>query len=289
MLILDTLTKIKNGSIDIPDYHRGHLSLKTGTSVTLCFLPCQQSDTSPRLTEMVISPVAFDSWRYLTRINARLYDKPGVVRKLASAVRARGLNILYEASGPIENRKLHRVEFLVDARNFYQQFEEYRENEDSNIDYIVLAYLERWLKAFCMNELVFDRTRLRLKVRPMEGFRNAHNNFYRCLADPRSDSQANSRPFQERAAVEKGKIALPENILNAIPDVEKRVLLISDTKDRVLRAFFLHPEEHYTYARVLHADSESSLATISSCLSESFFTRTRSASQPYASESESSM
>ena len=267
MLILDTLTKIENGVIDIPEYHRGHLSLKTGTSVTLCFLPCQKNDNPPHLTEMIISPIVFNSWQYLTRINARLYDKPGVVRKLASAVRSKGLNILYEVSGPIENRRLHRAEFLVDARNFYRKFEEYR---IANLDRVVLSEIERWLKAFCINELVFDGSRLRLKVRPMEGFRNAHRNYYSCL----SESKFKSQTFQERSTISQGKIVLPENILNAIPDKQKRVLLISDTKDRVLRAFFLQPDEHYTYVRVLHNDSEGSLATISSCLAEHFFTVT---------------
>ncbi len=268
MLILDTLTKVHDGTLSIPEYHRGHLSLKSGTSVTLCLLPCNTNDNSPRLTEMIISPIAFDSWDYLTRINARLYDKPGVVRKLATAIRSKDLNVLYEVSGPVENRKLHRVEFLVDAKNFYRKFEGFGDR-NSDFDFIVLSELEHWIKAICINELVFDRSRLRLKVRPMEGFRNAYRNFIHC----ETDSGLRLQPLQERSIINNGKIALPENILRSLPD-DKRVLLVSDTKDRVLRAFFLHPDEHYTYLRVLHNDSPGSLAAISSCLSEYFYTIT---------------
>ena len=77
MQIIDTTTIIDDGILEIPSYHRGHLSLKSGTEVTACLLPLRVGTQAPRMSEMIVSPIAFASWKCLTRVSAVFYDHPG--------------------------------------------------------------------------------------------------------------------------------------------------------------------------------------------------------------------
>lgn len=123
MLILDTTTLLNDGIIEIPSYHVGHLSLKSGTQVTTCLLS-DKVTTAPQLYEIVVTPIVFDSWQYLTRVSATFNNQPGVVRKLTHALWKAELDILYEESASVELGRYHRVELLVDARKAYEQFDE---------------------------------------------------------------------------------------------------------------------------------------------------------------------
>lgn len=220
----------------------------TGTGVTLCYLTAHPTQTS--LEELLISPIPFARWRYLTRINARMEDRPGTIERLVNAIENMSLEILYEASGSIENnveqKKVIRIEFMVDAQKYYSNY-----GDESGDDHVVLGKLERYLKAVCFDDLLLDGKRLRLKVRPMEGLRSAHA----------LKSEA------VHSTVQNGSIQLPDQLKSIF---NRRYYLVSDTKDHVLRAYFLRPDEDCICIRVSHNDNQKALSRISSKLTNDF-------------------
>ena len=118
------------------------------------------------------------------------------------------IHILYHASGPLENGRLQRIEFLVDARQYYSRFKEL--NCDRKLkDYHVLSQLEIWLKSLMVEVLDFDDSRMRLKVRPMETFQRtwrAYNLFLRDADYP--------EPILDYAEINNGWIDIPQKILS---------------------------------------------------------------------------
>jgi hypothetical protein len=264
MLILDTLTTVENGRLRVEDFHRGHLSLKSGTLLTIVALPGHSKTSVPTLTEITISPILFESWEHLTRVNARVINRPGVLRKLMSALDHAKIHILYHASGPLENGRLQRIEFLVDARQYYKRFNEL--NCDRKLkDYHVLSQLEIWLKSLMVEDLDFDDSRMRLKVRPMETFQRtwrAYNLFLRDSDYP--------EPIQDYAEINNGWIDIPQKILSEFGGSSCKLMLNSDTKDRLLKGLLFQDSDSVTYLRVSFTHLPGASAKICSALAEYF-------------------
>lgn len=259
MLILDTITPIREGKIPLAPYHRGHLSLKSGTEVTACLLPAAPSAAMPQMSELIVSPILFNSWRYLALVTGVFEERPGIVHKLASAIKDTSLNILYEESAAIEGGLYHRCEMLVDAELQYARFDEHQSR-----DRLVLSSIERRLKAICLNELILDGTRPRLKVRRMEGLRNAWTRY--SSVDP-----TKQRCVVARTSIEHGVLVVPDAISVLVDQAPPhRAILISDTKERLLRVLLPHGDMHFTYIRVGHNDSIGALAEITDALAKAF-------------------
>src|SRR5690349_3784921 len=115
MLVLDTMISVEQGKVEIPFYHKGHLSLKSDTEVTVCLIPQSHDTPLGRVPEMIVSPIKFNSWPLIWRINAVFKERQGIVHKLLTIIRDAGLNVLTEESSSVENRDLHQVELIVDA------------------------------------------------------------------------------------------------------------------------------------------------------------------------------
>jgi hypothetical protein len=267
MIILDSLTKIdSNGSFRIKDFHRGHLSLKTNTKVHVVFLPGRKENPEPRLSELIISPIPFESWQYLTRVNAKAINRPGVLSKIVTALCEQDLKILYSASGPFENGRHQRIEFIIDASPFYIKYSGLQ-LEGKMRDYLILSDLEVWLKGIMIEDLLFDEKRARLKVRPMESFR-------RTFAAYKKFEDAKDYPNPEKSdkpiGIYNGNITLPGNIRQAIGPNVQDIMLNSDTKDRMLRGIIFQPTVGCTYVRVVHKDEPNALARIAELLAKYF-------------------
>ena len=263
LLILDTLTKVENGKVRVEDFHRGHLSLKTGTILTVVALPGHNTPL-PNLTKLTLSPISFESWECLTRINARVVNRPGVLRKLMLALAHANVNILYHASGPLENGRFQRIEFLVDAKKYYNRFSDLKCDRKVK-DYHVLSQLEIWLKSLMVEVLDFDDSRMRLKVRPMETFRRtwrAYNLFNREAEYP--------EPILDYVDIQNGWVELPQKILSDFGDQPCNLMLNSDTKDRLLKGLLFKSYDLVTYLRVTFFHIPGASAEICAALAEYF-------------------
>ncbi len=256
MLILDGISTVQNDQLFIPLYHRGHMSLKSDTTVTLALIPPRQRARFPQLTELIISPIDFRAWRSLWRIEATFLERPGIVNKLLAIVAAEGLNVLNEESSSVENRDLHTVELVVDTQSAGR----------TERDIEIMRALEHRILALCIEDLNFERTEPRLRVKRMKGLYSAYEKFQRS-----SDRAQRLRPLHDTSFISNRRIHLPSSITELIPPQRPlRSLLVSDTKERLLRAFFLSESDGFTYVRVAHQDSPGALATITRELAKAF-------------------
>ena len=256
MLILDGVTRVDDDQLFIPLYHRGHMSLKSGTKVTLALIPPRQHPASPQLWELIISPIDFRSWQSLWRIDATFLERAGIVNKLLRIIATEGLNVLNEESSSIENRDLHTVELVVDTQSA---------GETDN-DIKRMAALERRILALCMEDFYFERNEPRLRVKHMAGLHNAFEKFQR------SRTRGHGvRPVQDTSFISNCRILLPTSITEPFRSEQPmRTLLVSDTKERLLRAFFPSAKDGFTYVRVAHQDSPGALAAITREIAKAF-------------------
>lgn len=256
MLILDGISIVENDQLFIPLYHRGHMSLKSNTTVTLALIPPRQRTVFPQLTEMIISSIDFRSWPSLWRVEATFLERPGVVNKLLRIVADEGLNVLNEESSSVENRDLHTVELIVDTRSAGR----------TERDIERMQALEHRILALCVEDLNFERTEPRLRVKRMKGLYSAYEKFQR------SGNRAQKvRPFQDTSFISNRRIHLPSGVTELLPPQRPlRTLLVSDTKERLLRAFFPSEHDGFTYVRVAHHDSPGALAAITRELAKAF-------------------
>ncbi len=265
MFLIDNVADAPGGRIHIDMYHRGHLSLRMGTEVTLSLLPpSTRKGELSGMKEIVISPIEFESWEYLIRVTARFRDRPGLVRKLADAMQAMRLNIVYEESATVENFLFHRVEILAHTQDLLKH---QNAGADSgtllSTDLPILPSIERRLQAICLNDLMLQDGLPRLKVRPMEGLRTAHR-----LASQRGKFSVPR--FMRTTIGPKGCLTIPPEILDSLQTKSPRVILVSDTRDRLLRALVPSDDMGFTFVRVRHRDYIGSLHRISDAISNGF-------------------
>jgi hypothetical protein len=260
MLVLDTVTTVENGMLQIPFYHKGHLSLKSNTEVTVCLIP--QSHDAPLgfMPEMIVSPIKFASWPLIWRISAIFKEQQGVVHKLLTVVRDADLNVLTEESSSVENRDLHQVELIVDAS------EPFGGRIETGDLLAATRALERRIAAYCIDDLAFVEGKPRLKVRPMKGLYTAYQRYYEAVQD-----KSVAKPKVERTMVYRGSLGLPDDCLELLKRYQPlRALMSSDTKERILRILFPPPDVQFTFVRISHLDSKGALAQITGELAQVF-------------------
>lgn len=163
MIILDKINTVEGGRIEIPFYHKGHLSLKSNTEVTVCLIPYSSETPFGNMPEVIVSPIKFSSWPHIWRITAVFRERQGIVHKLLSIVRDAEMNVLVEESSSVENRNLHEIELLVDTSAVFGR------QDNSNIIREAAEALQRRIIAICIEELALMNGTPRLKVSPVKG------------------------------------------------------------------------------------------------------------------------
>lgn len=262
MLILDSIINLEEEQIAIPFYHRGHLSLKSGTSVTLALIPPQPQNGSQML-EMVISPIRFESWPNLWRIEVDFHEASGVVSKLLSIVAEQNLNVLNEESSSIENRNFHSVELIVEIKNNNNLTGDSVQNEIKG-----MLALERRITALCIDNIKFESGRPRIRVKKMKGLRNSWRKLL-AIQDPQN--KVPFRPIIENTPIINKSITIPTRMLDLIKRTGSlRTLPLSDTKERLMRIFFPRENNGFTFVRIAHQDSPGALAEITRELAKGF-------------------
>jgi hypothetical protein len=188
-------------------------------------------------------------------------EQQGVVNKLLSVIKDANFNVLFEESSSVQNRNLHEVELICDAS---------ATGAGANIEEeeARLAALRRRIAASLIDELEEQRGILRLGVWRMEGLSTAGQRFQE--ASDQKDEKA-FRTVRAKTTIEDGALVLPAEVLSLVEEEgDSRALLVSDTRERILRVFFPHRKEHFTYVRISHFDSVGALAAITGELADDF-------------------
>ncbi len=105
MLVLDIPQRSPDhfAYIDVPIYHRVHLSLAADIPVHACLL---RGATEPHLPELVISPFDFNKWDRIWRLNMSLQDRPGLLNEVWETVESTEISILACEASTMEEQSL---------------------------------------------------------------------------------------------------------------------------------------------------------------------------------------
>lgn len=284
MLILDKPRPFRGTKLWLPLYHRGHLSLLSGTKLWLCLLP--GTKVPSHMPEIIVSPINFASWPDLWRIEATVTEEVGVVHKILKVLRDHNINVLAEESSSIDRQRFHRVELIVDLRAYASISDGDTAKRSTGI-VEALPDLCRALLAQLTQQITFMPSREpRLRISRMNGLHEAHR-AYQIVHHQYINGQG-FRPTVEEARAEvvgsKGWITLPRDILtslsqavNPIPPSEQRAedglsyLLVSDTKERYLRSYFVRPSDRLLSVTLSHEEKIGALSRITDILQRSRF------------------
>lgn len=292
MLILDKPRAFDGKILKIPLYHRGHLSLFTGAKIWLCLLPGGMG--SEVFPELVVSPIHFDSWPDLWRIRITLSERPGLVHELFEVLREHSINILAAESSSMEWQSLHSIEVIVDACRYSGVGGDgsHKDRSAGRID--ELNGLRRAILAFMMDDICFDaQERPRISIRRIRNLFEAHKAFEESQRVLRSQGLAplvkDAKISPSRAAGKAVFVKLPRDIQAGLFEaLEQRrrgdygtYLLVSETTDRFLRAFFMRSSDSILAPTLLHKEEVGALAAITEAIEQAGFNIITSLSRLY--------
>ncbi|MEK6304317.1 MAG: ACT domain-containing protein [Acidobacteriota bacterium] len=292
MLILDKPQSFDGSTIKVPLYHRGHLSLFPGTKVWLCLLPGAQGEET--LREIVISPIPFDSWSDLWRIVITMRDRVGLVNEVFRILADFDLNVVAAESSSIERQLMHSVEMIVDATR-YSGDGTHEKRSSGEIEELPEL---RWaiLANFAPEIAFLPSGRERLRIRRVQDLFEARRSFNETQQDR---FRLRSKPAIGTSKVTKlGKkdvvIKMPAGIISPLLEAlavtskssSPEYLLVSDTTDRFLRAYFLAEGNKVIAPTVSHLDKVGAIAAITGAIREGGFNILTSLSRLYESESQ---
>jgi hypothetical protein len=275
MIILDVPRPFDGSSITIPLYHRGHVALFPKTTVWSCLLP--GSPNNGTLAELVISPVDFGAWNELYRISGTFRDRQGLVHDLVDALTDFDIIVLTAESSAMARQQQHFVELIVDAHSYT------RHSPSSGND--PMAEVRRALLARVFDDVeLSDQNEARLKISRVRHLRQASSDYADAGADHRRSR--GPRPAYGPVRVEsprRGKVLLSlspaqQAVLAALKNTDEpagapgyHYLLVSETGDRFLRAYFIPDSVPIVWARIGHAQEPGALAAITGAIRHAGF------------------
>lgn len=280
MFIFDTPRVFDGSTLRLPLYHRGHLSLFEGAQVAMVALPGPAE--KPHFPELVLSTISTDSWDDLWEIRVAMRDRIGLVREVLQVLSEENLNILTAESTSMERDSLHIVEVICDARKYESPFldKDYAERKRGRIS--ALWDIERAIVAALLPDLAINSSglpqisssRLESLYRCSEAFTQAKNTFRQ---DGSTPAPALGKPKVERDATDESRVfvrlPLPvQDLLNQCLGpashgaAKPHYLIVSDTRDRFMRAYFTPASERLMTATVRHQEEVGALASITRVL-----------------------
>jgi predicted amino acid-binding ACT domain protein len=276
MLILDKPKSFDGVTIELPRYHRAHLSLFRESWVSVVILPGR--DQSHQRAELILSPISEDSWDDLWRITATMHDRKGLVNDMLELLASRQLNILAAESSSMERDSIHTIEVICDAHRY--QTPHYDGTAHLRRDRRVseLRDLRRYIIAKMLPDLVVNSSgEPTVQASRMRALFNARLALDQCEIDFQAQ-KAHFKPMRERLKIERRKetgelfVRLPGKILDVLlpmlgGDVTKcTYLLVSDTKERFLRGHFTSSPRQILAPTIRHSERTGAVAAITRAL-----------------------
>lgn len=274
MIILDIPQGFDGAAINVPLYHRGHLSLFPGSTVWTCLLPGSHGRRT--LPEIIVSPIRFASWPKLYRVTGTFVDRSGLVHDVLETLRKFGINVLTAESSAIAQQQHHTVELVVDSST-HRNLTAHSSQDDT------LPDVRKALLARLFDDLVFSEMSglPRLKIRPVRTLQQAVQDFDNAFSDYRdhrglepivAESTVQRAPNSRRVSIELSEEQ--RDVLREALDPhdrkgplqKARYLAVSETTDRFLRAYFISGAQPILAARISHRERLGALAAITRAL-----------------------
>jgi predicted amino acid-binding ACT domain protein len=288
MLVTDALNPATDDELIIRPFHSGHLGLMPakddlpGTEVQISINAASPSETSAGC-EVLISTY-HQSLGDMMQLTCTMIDEPGVVARLASAMTELDINIVTAQTSTINRADHHQINMILDwsGSNFAyrprrrpyvseqgvrQRLQNYR--GILPIDETRYVTLFFHILAHCGSLILWEDVAGKhlpiLNLRPFQ-------HLDRSLLQTTARVEPTKEPW-------KVKIRLPESTKFALQTQlglecdPLSYMLVSETEDGVLRAFFPKPERipRLFHVAFLHTDAPGAVAVISRVVADAGF------------------
>jgi hypothetical protein len=273
-------------AITIPPFHTGHLGFVPDSEVHIGLLaPYTQYGTH---CEVLVTP--YESGKHLARITCTMLDQRGVVKKLVDALFSLNVNILLLETSAIHHSRYHQVNLLFDwgtseydpteKSSFSDQQRYHPYSTNFPIDLRCYVLLFETIVRYCLEDLALDHIAglclPSLYIRPVTSPSDLEPKDRIKIRRTIDILVPNKRSKKEREKAKKkfpGHAAVTlskelEHVLRQRLDVDAEspleCLLISETQDRILRAFFPNPKEvgKIVHVGISHQDQPGAMSNL---------------------------
>ena len=232
MIILDKVHEFDNKVIQIPYYHRGHLSMRPDAKVWVCFLPGNLEEKI--FPEIVLSPIDFQHWDDIWRVKLVVHDRAGILNDLFAILKDHSVNIVTVESVPTNRENTNIINAIVDARNYSSYHDgSYRKRGDELKDLFTLLFV-RFEK-----DVTWKKGKPRVKINRIKALLETKNLFEKTYAKSLYTGKVPSvhRLSLIRLNHAKVQIQLPVEVVNSLHE-SNRYLITSDTEERYAKVHF---------------------------------------------------
>ncbi len=271
MLILDIPQRSPKrfAYIEVPPYHRVHLSLAANSRVHACLLA---GVSEPHLPELVISPFEFYRWDRVWRLSATLCDRPGLLQEVCDIVRWNDVNILAAESSTMEEQKLFYLETILEAED---------EHRMEIVEWSILSHFSKDIKLMADGSPRFRAHRLHELWQAKKAYeqqRKVPVSFAPLVRelDVRLGPELRvQEPPTRPPRSGKFRLRLPPEIRDLLKakmtqstdhGKEGYYLRLSDTKDRFLRVLFFKINDPVVHCRIEYSQNANAASGITQAL-----------------------
>ncbi len=241
MLIQSSFSMVQGSVLHVPLWNRAPLNLSAGTRVFAAAL----LDDSPVLPEIVVTTFPPDIWGDLWRIELDVYQSPGLLAQVLGLLRDQRVHILAAESTALDAGHVHAISLLADCRD-YASNGDLTTDARSQMQRPELRDLHAYLAATFIKDFVFANGETpRLRVRRLYSY-------YRCRERLRSGELGSTVDL----VINNGELFLPDAIMEPVRDSlgapadPIRAMILTDSKDRIMRVLFSLPNTGVIHIRV---------------------------------------
>ena len=275
MLILDIPRRSPENFayVDVPLYHRVHLSLAANIPVHACLVA---GASEPHLPELVVSPFEFSRWDRIWRLNISLQDRPGLLHEVCDILGWNEVNILSAETSTMEEQKLFYVEMILESEDEHQM------------------KLVEWslLCRFCEDVKLLPTGKPRFRIHRLHELWHAKKTYEHQRLLPASfaplqrqlevEFKPERRPREQTSAAgaQGFRLRLPSDIREVLKTKVRQeaedgrdgyYLRLSDTKDRLLRVLFFRINDPVIHFRTEYRTKAGALTEITRALEDKGF------------------
>lgn len=261
MLILDDKLTEFDGEHIKPLHARLHqLRFSDANKLSLCVF--SSTTTGSGLPEVLISPVAYRFWGDLWRISITVHDRPGVLKRILGCLASHMIDLLAIETASMEQQRLHSIELLVSARKYSTEHRDGTPKNRCKGSPDALPDLRDALLAYLVESVAF-----RPSGDPRVAIHKVRNLFD---AYDAAVHNGNPDPLLAEATVIGGQILLPDTVRHLLRAPSgaspTSYLRVSDSKDRILRAYFFAKDQDASFLGLTFTDRIGALAAVAGAI-----------------------
>lgn len=271
MLIQSSFSEIKDNKLYIPVWNRAPLNLSNNTRIFLALIK-DNYEEHRLIPEIIVTPFAPETWADIWRIEFDVNKRPGLFARVLEIFVDLRIDVLVAETTAVSSDNQHTLSFLVDMSKYEMQGDN-TPTDRRNIQNLQLKSLFTVLTAKLIRCLIFsDGLTPRIRIRRLHSYFRCHQ---------RLSEKKLSKPTE--AIVKKGFVNIDKLLLTDIRKQLKasnretlRSMVLSDSKDRIIRILFTLPNRGFLHLRIHMSNKPIVLKEVVNTIKDSNFEIVRS-------------